>query len=156
MLQSHRRQHLFVFGTLAILGPVLLVSALISRRPIAINDSLPSVFTEIPDVELREIGRQRVQLDSIDFSVHYLISADTGLFVAIQPISGISDSQPLLYWHEGRPGTLLPADAYLLGEIEGVLPQRFSLPSDALAGSLWLYSLAHQHLLVSAPINPAD
>ena len=151
MIRPLRRLHRQAFVGAAIVGSVLMVTALAKRAPQPGASALPG--------DVATGGRRCVVLESdelwrsVAIATRVLMSKDGSYDVELS--SAETNNQPdlLLYWTAGASAGRLPESSRLLGPYSGGT-QRFVIPADIelSSGSLILYSLAHQTVFATAEV----
>ena len=146
MIAPLRRRHRLMFLALAILGlPLLFLS--LSNRPSFPGDGLPAELaapwtepTGEPLATHRPFGELDAELRM--YSQIWVLEVNDPL----------RHPDVLAYWSSGPAEADLPADARWLGTVSTTKPNLFeSLPSQD--GFLTLYSLGHQQIVTSAPVD---
>ncbi len=153
MIRSHRRRHFRVFAALAVVLPLILAAALLSRQRAPVMDPAPTVldgrgnggWTAIDSVEA-EVGGAMIEIRILES-----IAAPARLGVDLMPASALRAPDVLVYWSAAGDTAAgsLPSDALLLGSLAGRRLRRFALPvhRGGQPGSLVLYSAAHRAVL---------
>jgi hypothetical protein len=152
MIRPLRKLHRRAFGGIAVVVPLLVVTALASRTPQPGRSALPvdaraaergsNVVLESPELwRSVAIGTRVVTSEGGGYEVE--LSADG--------ISGQPDL--LLYWSDEDSVGVLPESSRLLGAYSGGT-RRFAMPSgiDPRDGMFILYSLAHRSVFATAEV----
>ena len=152
MIQPLRKLHGRAFVGIAIVVPVLIVTALASRAPrVGSNSQLPDgiAANDGTQVILESPGLWR----SHEIVTRVLMSDDGGFQVELSAGEILQAPDLLLYWSEEASAAQLPANSHLLGAYTGET-RRFAMPSglDPRDGMLVLYSLAHRSVFATAEV----
>ena len=146
-----RRRHRRVVMTLAVLVPVLYLSAIQARRDVPTTNAIVETVSRVGRLD----GTAReVETDWDGASMQVRLWSD-GAILELLPEADPARPDVLVYWTEAGEGAETPSDgAYLLGTLAGAEPRRFVLPDVALStgGRLLLWSLAHSELVASAAL----
>ena len=133
---------------LAVVAPVVLIAALVTRPPEPIAARLPGID---PSPELALVGERNARIGELDIRIrrYRTTAAPQRVLVEIDPVNAPRDADVLVYWHgASEPVTTLPPGARLLGSLAGDAPRRLVLPAGAEGGgALLFYALAAQRLL---------
>lgn len=143
MISSLRRRHRQIFLVFAVFLPAILISGLIARRSIRVVDEIPGRITPSADrsdlIAWNEAGlRLGSGADALD----------------VVPMVATAAPDLLLYWCARQPDAgELDGAAVMLGPLDGVRGQRFSLPSPVREadGYLIVWSQAHRRIIAARP-----
>ncbi|TFG51464.1 MAG: hypothetical protein E4H37_07865 [Gemmatimonadales bacterium] len=159
MIRSHRRRHLWIFTTLAVLLPLVLVAAIGVERRAPIVDRVPRVLNQPSLRTWTAIAGTEAEL--VDLHIHLrLLASDSlrsRLGIELTLTEALREPDAAVYWTartDAAPDQL-PGDAVFLGTIGNPGAQRLELPPQALAThvSLVLYSVAHGTVLGALAIS---
>ncbi len=148
-----------MMAAITIVLPVVFVAGLAVRKPIPPTANTPSTSMTPPAISFSHLMFEKSDLLA-DLKITTRVYADQQpaerLAVELQPQSYLKIPDMLVYWHP-QPSiqkSQIPDDAYLLGALAGTQKLRCILPEPAATqdGSLILYSLAHQKIIVTAKL----
>ena len=153
MIRSHRRRHFRVFASLAVVLPLVLIAALISRQRAPVMDPAPALLDGRAGDGWTAIDSAEAQVGGTVIGIRLLesIATPARLGVELMPASALRAPDVQVYWAavgDTAAGSL-PSDAVLLGSLAGPRLQRFALPVQlgGQPGSVVLYSVAHRAVL---------
>jgi len=151
MIQPLRTVHRRTFATLALLLPAIVLAGLSSR-----HQAVPpaaSAKQQTSSTELIRSSSRMWRTRAIRTEFYACSNVPEKLFVALKPARELSEPDLLLYWSAGGPsGDSVPADARLLGAFSP--GKALALPAEAAQGGrLTLYSLGHQSVVDTAPME---
>ncbi len=152
MIRPLRKLHGRAFIGIAIVVPVLIVTSLASRGPIAGENALPNAEVAADDaveVVLESSGLWR----SLDIVTRVLTPGDGEFQVELSAGEILQAPDLLLYWSDEDSGGQLPMNSHQLGAYTGGT-RRFAMPTglDPRDGMLVLYSLAYRSVLATAEV----
>ncbi len=146
MIAPLRRRHRFMFLALAVLGlPLLFLS--LSNRPSFPGDGLPA-----------ELAAPSTEPDGEPLATHHpfgRLDAELRIYPRVWVLEvrdPLRHPDVLAYWSSAPAETNLPADARWLGTVSTTKPSLFKSVPDQ-DGFLTLYSLGHQQIISSAPVD---
>lgn len=158
MIRPLRARHRAIFAVLAILLPVGLAAALVSRPVDPALDELPE---PLRDSHLPQGGAVAWSLaggwEGVPIDAELRVKGAARLVVT--PVEDPRLPDLLIYWSPEGAGqrALADGEARLLGRVAGSQPLSLPVPPETVArgGYLLLFSLAHGQVVASAPIDPA-
>ena len=158
MIRSLRKRHMATFSVLLVVLPLLYALALSVRSEPKSVDELPAFGDDAAAFSVVLAERAH---DSSAFKATTRIVADQSpagqIRLEIALHANIEAPDMLLYWSASdvESGGQLPSNAYLLGSLQAASRQQVPLPSAAREkdGRLILYSLGHQEVVASVPLE---
>jgi len=148
MIQPLRTAHRRASITLALVLPTVLLAGLMARRPLPLADEKRTLEGWQPIRQSDHLWTKH--------SIHSVLvrnSSDPAMLqVVLEPLEDLSAPDLLVYWSPELSGSgRLPANAVLLGPFGNSKP--LQLQESDVTGFLILYSLAHQSIFDSAPLE---
>ncbi len=150
MIRRLRINHRASFGALAVVLPLGLTMALVSRVQVPPSKAtglnqlgvLPTKGAPLRDV-IVSVGPLQLRLRMWDAAsgVHRILE--------LTPERDPQLPDLLVYWANSEEASLLPTPCVLLGSLAGTQMRRFVLPAEVRAGRLYFYCLGHQELIAS-------
>ncbi|MCI0389900.1 MAG: hypothetical protein MOB07_14215 [Acidobacteria bacterium] len=158
MITSLRNRHRMVVTALAFLVPIVFVSGLMIRRPIPVSDRLPIIQTDPASGQASVLFEDETLWKGLAITTRVVVKGSDGsnLFLELQATRHLAEPDALVYWSESQPiSERLPENAILLGKLNDMQVERWSLPerASAVTGYLTLYSLAHRKIVATAELS---
>lgn len=163
MIRARRQLHLYLFVMMLPIVPALLAVVLLGRPEVPPTSS---ALDPTLAASARFAGTSTEPAQLIDTGKHRLLlqrhSADGAgdKMLTIQPTTQILYPDVLIYWSPETVAARQPGhDAILVGSLSGVSRRLLQLPatgvdqSNALHGSLVLFSLAHDQVIDQFPLS---
>lgn len=159
MIRPLRNRHRRMMTLLAIVTPLIFALGILARKPLAVTGqaaviesgkSLPNMIINTSDLWPGTDIHTRIYGDN---------HPPSRFMLALHPQTYLQHPDILVYWHNRPPANTdaLPEGAYLLGTLSGTHEQTYNFSADIVspnAGSVILYSLAHQSIVAVAEIPP--
>jgi hypothetical protein len=153
--RSQRRWHLRLVAGLTPVAALTLAASVAIRRTVPVNSARLTPAGPAP-AGLRELDHRLVRVPGLTLELRRLADSGAGV-LEIVPLTAPHVADPLVYWG-AEAAESLPADARLLGAIDGDEPVRFALPGDTAGGSgaVYLYSGATHRVLAHIAFPPRE
>lgn len=149
-----RSRHRLMTTALAVIVPVVLITALATRPSMPAMDALPAIGDSPREAYPRTVAEpSELRIDDTRVRLTLLGGRDDGrgYAVAFEAVAGraLNAADVLVYWSAGGAAAWPPDDAVLLGTLAGAQRRVFELPAVARPGlgGLVFYSLAQQRRL---------